>query len=603
MTNTQNKFAIAIIGAGHAGVEAALASARLGHSTVLFTMSLDAIANMPCNPSIGGMAKGQLVREIDALGGEMARLSDASAISYRMLGKGKGAAVHSPRAQCDRKKYMSLAKQTLEEQQNLFLKQAEIIDIKKDDEDFILTTKINEQYKVKKVIIAAGTYLQSKIHVGTVTYSAAPDNILPADPLSKSLETLGVKLRRFKTGTPARVHRRSIDFCKLERQTMDDNVRFTYETSVEQAAQPQSGSNVTFECFIAYTNLQTHEIIKANLDKSPIYSGRIESIGPRYCPSIEDKVVRFADKERHQIFVEPMGTDTEEFYLQGMSSSLPADVQEQFLKSIDGFENIEIMRPAYAIEYDCVDPLTLYPTLEFKDIPGLYGAGQFNGTSGYEEAAAQGLVAAINAVQAIEKKPAITFPRSNSYIGTLIDDLTTKGCSDPYRMMTARSEYRLLLRQDNADTRLTPLGREIGLIPDKRYADFTEKQRQIDGLVSHIKKTRLDKQLKRPEVKISDLAEQLPQEEYAPAVLEQAEILIKYEGYITRQQAQIAELQRTETTEIPRDIDYKNIKGIRLEAAEKLNIVKPLTLGAAGRVSGVNPSDIAVLMVYLKAHS
>jgi len=593
-----NSYQIAIIGSGHAGVEAALASARFGHSTVIFSMSLDTIANMPCNPSIGGMAKGQLVREIDALGGEMARITDKSAISCRMLGKGKGAAVHSPRAQCDRKKYMSLAKQALEEQANLFIKQAEITSITKERDEFILTTRINEKYRAKKVIIAAGTYLQSKIHVGTETYSAAPDNILPPDLLSKSLETLGVKLRRFKTGTPARVHRRSIDFSKLECQDTDENVRFSYE---EEMANSQNGSSAPLACYIAYTNLQTHEIIKANLDKSPIYSGRIETIGPRYCPSIEDKVVRFADKERHQIFIEPMGTDTEEFYLQGMSSSLPADVQEQFLKSIDGFENIEIMRPAYAIEYDCVDPLTLYPTLEFKEIPGLYGAGQFNGTSGYEEAAAQGLVAAINASLAVKGDPPLTFERSNSYIGTLIDDLTTKGCSDPYRMMTARSEYRLLLRQDNADARLTPLGYKIGLISEERYKEFEEKQNQIESLVAHIKKSRLDKQLKRPEVRISELIEQLPQENYSLAVLEQAEILIKYEGYITRQQAQIAELQRTETTQIPVGIDYRNIKGIRLEAAEKLNIVKPLTLGAAGRVSGVNPSDIAVLMVYLKS--
>lgn len=613
------EYSVAVIGAGHAGCEAALAAARLGEATVLFTLNLDKIANMPCNPSIGGTAKGHLVREIDALGGEMGRAADKMLIQSRMLNRGKGPAVHSLRAQEDRAHYHILMKHTLESTDNLDLKQAEIIEIRPDGEGGIegVLTAHGAFYKVKRVIIATGTYLKGKIYVGDNAYESGPDASAPAKMLSASIEKLGIPLRRFKTGTPARALRSSIDFSTLEMQAGDEPVvPFSFDTT-------QKLENKTF-CHITYTNEKTHEIIRANIHRSPLYSGKIEGIGPRYCPSIEDKVMRFPDKERHQIFIEPMGLDTEEMYLQGMSSSLPEDVQIALYRTVKGFENIKIMRNAYAIEYDCCDPLDLLPTLEFIKVKGLYGAGQFNGTSGYEEAAAQGLLAGINAARKAVGKNEIVLSRSGSYIGTLVDDLVTKGCMDPYRMMTSRSEYRLLLRQDNADMRLTPLGHDIGLISDDRYERFLEKRKAIEeetkrislltlsptdelnALLTELGTTpitngiRMTELIKRPQVTYESLA---PFDKARPTlptgIAEQVEIEIKYEGYIKKQEETVLRMKKLEEKLLPPDINYKDIKGLRLEATEKLSRIRPLNIGQASRISGVSPADISVLLIYL----
>ena len=609
-------YSVVVIGAGHAGVEAALASARLNEKTALFTINLDAIANMPCNPSIGGTAKGHLVREIDALGGEMGKVADATFLQSRMLNRGKGPAVHSLRVQSDRVKYHTEMKRRVELEENIDIIQAEITEILFDGDRVCgVVTSLGERYSAKAVIIASGTYLKAAIHVGTASINSGPDGHLAANSLSDCLEREGIALRRFKTGTPARVHRRSIDFSKLEVQEGDEPiVPMSFETKGELKNKAV--------CHIAYTNEKTHEIIRASLDRSPLYSGRIQGVGPRYCPSIEDKVVRFSEKPRHQLFIEPMGEDTEEMYLQGMSSSLPIDVQERMYRSIEGLEKVEIMRNAYAIEYDCCDPTDLFPSLEFKAKKGLYGAGQFNGTSGYEEAAAQGLVAGINAARAIQGKEPIIFKRSQSYIGTLIDDIVTKGCTDPYRMMTSRSEYRLYLRQDNADLRLLPLGYEIGLIDKERYNRFLVKKEQIAREIERLNKTgvapseALNKMLvsretsevkngatladliRRPQISYLDLTEfDKDRPELDFEVWEQAEIEIKYEGYIKKQSAQVLELERLEKRKLSPDIDYREIVGLRLEAAEKLNKVKPLSIGQAAGISGVNPADIAVLII------
>ncbi len=610
------EYSVAVIGAGHAGVEAAFAAARLGEKTALFTINLDAIANMPCNPSIGGTAKGHLVREIDALGGEMAKVADATFLQSRMLNRGKGPAVHSLRVQSDRVKYHSEMKKRVELEKNIDIIQAEVSKILFEDGRAVgVETSLGEIYSAKAVIIASGTYLKATIHVGEASIESGPDGHIAASKLSNSLADAGITLRRFKTGTPARVHRRSIDFSQLEVQEGDEPiVPMSFETSGKLKNK--------VVCHIAYTNAETHKIIMSALDRSPLYSGRISGIGPRYCPSIEDKVVRFSEKPRHQMFIEPMGEDTEEMYLQGMSSSLPIDVQEKMYRSIKGLENVEIMRNAYAIEYDCCDPTELFPSLEFKNVKGLYGAGQFNGTSGYEEAAAQGLVAGINAARAAQGLEPVIFPRTQSYIGTLIDDIVTKGCSDPYRMMTSRSEYRLYLRQDNADLRLMPLGHEIGLISDERYERFLKKREQIKSEIKRLNHTGIapSKELnellvsretspvqngatladliRRPQISYSDLkAFDKNRPELGQEVCEQAEIEIKYEGYIKKQAAQVEELHRLEKRRLSPDIDYKEIVGLRLEAAEKLNRIKPLSIGQAAGISGVNPADIAVLII------
>lgn len=613
------EYDVAIVGAGHAGVEAALASARLGCKTVLFTISLDYISVMPCNPSIGGTAKGHLVREIDALGGEMGKAADKTFLQSRMLNRGKGPAVHSLRVQSDRVKYHNYMKSVVEKQENLDVKQAEITDIEVVDGKVVgVKTRINTFYKVSAVIIATGTFLNGLIHVGNVSYESGPDSMLPATFLSDSLKKAGITLRRFKTGTPARVHRRSINFDALEEQGGDEKIvpfSFCCRDKLENKV----------SCYIAYTNEKTHQIIKDNIHRSAMYSGKIEGVGPRYCPSIEDKIVRFSDKPRHQLFVEPMGLDTDEMYLQGMSTSLPEDVQIEFLRSIKGLENVEIMRNAYAIEYDCCDPTELLPTLEFKKVSGLFGAGQFNGTSGYEEAAAQGLIAGINAARKVQNKEGIVLDRASSYIGTLIDDLVTKGCSDPYRMLTSRSEYRLLLRQDNADERLTPIGYEIGLISEERYNHLLEKRAQIEAEVKRLWKLniapkkevndylesvgtsklstgiKLAELIRRPQVTYDDTAPFDPDRpELSDEVREQVELTIKYEGYIAIQLEQVEAMRKLEAKKLSEDIDYSEIKGLRLEAAEKLNKIKPLSVGQASRVSGVNPADISVLLIWLE---
>ncbi len=613
-----DNYDIAIIGAGHAGIEAALVSAKLGCKSVIFTVSADWIGNMPCNPSIGGTAKGHLVRELDALGGEMGKAADATTLQSRMLNRGKGPAVHSLRAQIDRRAYSGYMKHAVELQKNLDVKQAEVTEIEKDGDNWRVVTRLGATYICRCVILATGTFLGGKIFVGEVNYSSGPDGQFPADLLSDSLKKLGIPLRRFKTGTPARVARDSINFELTEEQPGDaKTVPFSFSTK-------QNPEN-TVMCHIAYTNDETKKVILENLHRSPLYAGEIEGVGPRYCPSIEDKMVRFADKQRHQLFIEPCGADTEEMYLQGMSSSLPEDVQIKFYRTIKGLENVKIIRNAYAIEYDCIDPICLMPTLELKDFSGLYGAGQFNGSSGYEEAAVQGFMAGVNAAHKIKGKEPLVLSRASSYIGTLIDDLVTKGCSDPYRMMTSRSEYRLLLRQDNADERLMPVGRELGLVDDETWQAFCNrvalKEKEIDRLRSttlppseEINEMlvargtaplntgcKLDDLLRRPQLDYECLA---PFDSGRPSlpesVAEKVEIEIKYDGYIRRQQSQVDELLRLEKQQIPEDLDYDEVYGLRLEAKEKLNRVKPTNIGQASRISGVSPADVSVLVIHLE---
>ena len=620
MEYISENFDVAVIGAGHAGIEAGLASARLGCKTAVFTINLDWVGNMPCNPSIGGTSKGHLVREIDALGGEMGIAADFNTLQSRMLNLGKGPAVHSLRAQIDRRAYSDYMKAVLEKQKNLYLRQAEIVDIKRDGDEWMLKTRLEAVHRVKAVIIATGTFLAGRVYIGDVSYESGPDGMFPSVGLAKALKDLGVKTRRFKTGTPPRINRRSVDFEKLEPQFGDENiVKFSFADSAEVKN--------TEPCYIAYTGEETKRIILDNLSRSPLYSGKIDGVGPRYCPSIEDKIVRFSEKERHQIFVEPCGAKTDEMYLQGLSSSLPEDVQLKIVHSIPGLENAEFLRTAYAIEYDCVDPLSLRQTLEFKNFDGLYGAGQFNGSSGYEEAAAQGLVAGINAALKILGKEPLILDRTTSYIGTLIDDLVTKGCSDPYRMMTSRSEYRLILRQDNADRRLTEFGHRVGLISDERYNAFLKKldliaaERERVENLSIPKTEEIDKMLvsrgtsalekgvkmiellRRPQIDYAALA---PFDKFRPdlppEIFEQVEIDIKYEGYIKRQQQQINEMRRLEVKRLPGDIDYSDVKGLRLEAVEKLGKIRPETVGQASRISGVSPADISVLLIYLERY-
>ena len=612
-------YEIAIIGGGHAGIEAALASARLGHKTVLFCLSLDTLANMPCNPCIGGSAKGQLVSEIDALGGEMGKAADATFIQSRTLNKGKGPAVHALRVQSDRVKYHIYMKNVLESQENLEIKQDEITEIITENSKITgVMSRFGTLYKVKAAVIATGTYLGGRIHIGELNYQSGPDNVMPALHLTTDLKEKNIVLRRFKTGTPARVHRRSIDFSQMEIQKGDEPITpFSFDNTLPL-------ENKT-DCFVTYTNAKTHEIILANLHRSPLYAGRIEGVGPRYCPSIEDKIVRFKDKERHQLFVEPMGLDTDEFYLQGMSSSLPLDVQIEFLRTIKGLEKVEIMRPAYAIEYDCIDPLELYPTLEFKRIHGLFGAGQFNGTSGYEEAAAQGLIAGINAAKYCQNKEMLILPRDSSYIGTLIDDLVTKGCNEPYRMMTSRSEYRLLLRQDNAPDRLAEIGKAVGLLPEKRYSVFCDMKDKVQAELRRIEKTTLKpteqlnkaleqcgttpittgvrfiELLKRPQLDYNTLAQFDDEKpELPPSLINKLEIQVKYAGYIEAQREKVEQMRKLESRKLPTDIDYTTVKGLRLEAQEKLNKYRPLNIGQASRISGVNPADVTVLLLLIE---
>lgn len=612
-------YDVAVIGGGHAGCEAALAAARLGMKTIIFSISLDAVGNLPCNPSIGGTAKGHLVCELDALGGEMGKAADASFIQSKMLNRGKGPAVHSLRAQIDRAKYHIEMKKRLENQPNLTIRQAEITEIKAENGAVsAVVTSTGTEFGARAVIVASGTYLRGKILIGSYSKESGPDGMFPANSLSQSLRDLGIELRRFKTGTPARVHSDSLDYDKMEREDGDAEITpFSFETTTP-------GENKV-PCYLVYTNEETHRIIKDNLEKSAMYGGYVEGIGPRYCPSIEDKVVRFHDKPRHQIFIEPMGLDTKEMYVQGFSTSLPEDVQIAMYRSVKGMENVEIMRSAYAIEYDCCDPQQLYATLEFKKLSGLYGAGQFNGTSGYEEAAAQGLVAGINAALKLKGEEPLIISRSDGYIGTLIDDLITKGTNEPYRMMTSRSEYRLLLRQDNADERLTPMGYRVGLISEERYKRFLEKQELIKNEIKRLEHTvipprianpileeydstpiktgiKLAELIKRPELNYTKTAPMDTERPELPkAVWEQAEIKLKYEGYIKRQLAEAEQFKKAESRLLPQNFDYSEVYGLRLEARQKLNKVQPKSLGQASRISGVSPSDISVLIIWLES--
>ncbi len=616
------EYDVAVIGAGHAGIEAALAAARLGANTIVFTINLDWIGNMACNPSIGGTSKGHLVREIDALGGEMGKAADATLIQSRILNLGKGPAVHSLRAQIDRREYTKYMKHCLENQKNLDLKQAEIISLNKTEDGlWEMGTQLEAIYRAKAVIIATGTFLKGKVYVGDVSYESGPDGMFPSNALSDDLNKLNVELRRFKTGTPPRVNRNSVDFSELEEQIGDEEITpFSFSTPSDKLENKEV-------CHITYTNENTKKIILDNIDRSPLYSKKIEGTGPRYCPSIEDKIMRFFEKERHQVFIEPCGLDTEELYLQGLSSSLPEDVQLQILKSVKGLENVKVMRTAYAIEYDCVNPLSLKSTLEFNDLDGLFGAGQFNGSSGYEEAAAQGLIAGINAALKVQCKEPFILDRSTSYIGTLIDDLVTKGCSDPYRMMTSRSEYRLILREDNADLRLTEMGYKIGLVGEEAHNALLEKIEEIKKETDRVNsqsiapseelnkvleeagtaplKTgcKMSELLKRPQVTYKLLEKfDKTRPQIAKEIFEQVEINFKYEGYIKRQKAQVDELKRLEVKKIPKDIDYKAITNLRLEAQEKLEKIRPENVGQASRISGVSPADISVLLIHLRSN-